>query len=437
MKAGISLRGCRHILLQFNPAFGQHPTLTFMLFNTIQRHQLARGLATAVKNNDESFTNFKTLVSDPNIMLRIESAMKNPLEPESVKLVRQIETTLKLTGKHLAGSNAARSGAQADFMATQRFFGNASQFNTFAPAPTSNLSATRTTFSSRSNKGFPAQDGGFAASVRRGATMIIDGVSCVLSKTEITKRATEHAAAAAEAHGNDIRFAYLKLYCVPLTEDLKKTTAVLQSRDNVGIVGRAVAASGVSETNGKGFVHNHHLVNGFSSTVQQAITGAVGDETNEREVLAMQVAFGKFRGKCSTASLPPEIHVQSLITGLCGFSCFECQWYTDRARTSASFETQVSATIPRVGLHTSHSSTCHKGKMGKTFCSMCFGQPCLGTCGAFGECEPSIFQPPQQLLLDGTFADKVAPLVFDKGPCVFSNLPLCVYLPSHSVPCAS
>jgi hypothetical protein len=387
-----------------------------MLFNTVQHHELTRGLSTAVKNNEESFTKFRDLVNDPNIMQRIQSAMQSPLEPESIKLVRQIEIALKLTSKHLAGSNGARSAVTADFMASQRHFGNSSHFNTVAPAPTSNLAATRTTFPSRSNKGFPAQDGGFAECVRQGTSMIIDGKPCVLSKTEITKRATEGAAMSAEAHGNSINSAFSKLYRTPMTEESRKTTAMMQSRDKIGIMGRVACAFGVSEMNGKGFVHNHHLVNGFSSTLRQAINGTVGDETNQSEVLAMQAAFGQYRDKCSTASLQPEIHVQSLLTGLCGFPCFECQWSTDRARTPEGLVSQVHATVPRVGLHTTHSSRCHKGKMGKSICSMCFGQPCLGTCSAVGETEASIFQPPRQLLLDGTFADNVAPLAFYEGP---------------------
>jgi hypothetical protein len=372
----LSVADCRHLLLQYNPAFGKCAQLIFLLFAQFQRHRGIAGLAGAVRNNAVSFRAFQELVEDTSLDDKFAAAERDPNTPAAKAFIKTLDKTLKMYAANIPFCAASRTGRVGDFIAMMRHFGWALFFNTIAPDPIGDLAALRRTFPTFSNRGFPAEDAGFAAQVRAGGSeadhfsfcAFPDGVEeeVSLSPTALLSRATTHAVPSAEGFRLDTDALSEHVYGVPLADSVRKTTPVALRPNGVFGPGRCITS--VNECNGKGWLHNHALCAcGMPSWAFQTLQ-QLGADPAFKQVLA------RFVNGTLTAEISGDVHVQFLLRRVSGFSPYRGPWRVppvkdddnDRYRLHSEFYAD------RTQVHFKHGSRCRKGKVGTTACSQAY-----------------------------------------------------------------
>jgi len=371
----------RHLLLQYNPAFGSCAQLIFLLFNQLQRHGALSSLAAAVRNNDAAFAEFKELAANDSTLASIEAALASPAAPASKALIIKLDRILRIFNRMVPFSAAARKAKLGDFTANVRHFGHALFFNTVSPDPVGNLGLLRGTHDTFDNHSFPATEDGYVANVLAGKPVcyavfppgasVAEGQRIAAESPTtygaLLARACTHAAAAAEGFRQDISALFRHVYGLPLVSETRRT---LPREDQaVGALGATSAFVSATECNGRGWLHNHHLVwTGIPSWMLQAAC----------LMPELRAPLAEFVEACVSAELTPTTHVQSLLRRAFGFEPFRGPWTPappppgpDATPAEAAvYELYVQLAAERTQLHLAHSSRCHKGNAGVCWCAM-------------------------------------------------------------------
>ncbi len=397
----------RHLLLQYNPIFGTHSPLHFLLFNQLQRHTGSSRLAAAVRGDQKSFREFKKLYENPDTLRDLDAAIMKPESNTSKVFVRKLQKIFKVSNALIPFSGAARKAQLGEFVAMFRHFGPAQFYNTIAPDPIGSPVCLRMTYPTCNNRDFPAKDdaGHYLELLRtpehvplsKGAFKDLKPHIGETDKGEIKReshgdlnvRVTANPVACAEVYRQETLLTMKHIYGMPEEAETKASlTRNGLEEQKCGIHGHARSIISVNECNGKGWMHNHALIcAGQATWLIQYIAGFSGhrDCPTEKE-LKLKKALGEYVDACVRAELEPTTHKQSLLRRLLAMKPYPAPWHVAKLFDSAEaaeggalkpseakLTSHVQFSSERTNCHT-HGERCLKGDWGKVQCAQCYAQ---------------------------------------------------------------
>ena len=369
----------KHCLQQYNTAFGSCPFFIFLLFGQLRRHTGLKLLSASVKNNSKAFTDFKALSSDPKIVERIESAIKDPTTADAKALIRQLNKTVSVYGPMVPFTDESRKAKKGHFIAMRRHFGPPTFFNTAADDPIGSPLALRMTWPSINNHDFPATEkvrteGGtstFVEQLIREGKISVDirdpsiyhhrQVDFLLNYATLIERINTNAAAAIYGYCQQMYASFEHIYGIPLTSTSGKRTQHMPMSMK-GAFGHVAAVVSVLE--GENNLHHHALINAALPAWAFYYAAATPQ---------LHTALAKVLESIVECKLPVEVHAQSLFRRLFGFKPHRGCWYEMKSNDSHGEHTFLSA--ERVQIHNAHGSRCRKGAFGTTQCSQNVERP--------------------------------------------------------------
>lgn len=119
--------------MQRDRKFGTHHTFMFVLFNQFLRHQTARKISIAFKNNPDSISAIASIVQADDFQNSINAALKDRDGSEANSLLKKFLPHIKSSGSALPFSAAERSANLSKLIAYVRHFGSPTYFITVSP----------------------------------------------------------------------------------------------------------------------------------------------------------------------------------------------------------------------------------------------------------------------------------------------------------------
>ena len=111
-----------YLLRQFTTTFAHSPGFLFTAFNQRQRHDAARAVTARARVNPDSFQAFCNITSDAAFKDLTKKAVENPKGKEAKDVLRTCSSFMKLSGKMVPFSPAARDAAMTSYMHTVSTF---------------------------------------------------------------------------------------------------------------------------------------------------------------------------------------------------------------------------------------------------------------------------------------------------------------------------
>jgi hypothetical protein len=354
----VSCKLVRHMLLQFHGQFARDHLFIFTMFNQRQRHAAARAVAARVHNKPSSFAAFAAVVSAPSFLEQLDRATAEP-DGEDAK------TVLRLLGPHIRAAGGAvpygpvmRANALSQLYAMVHRFGVPSFFVTISPDDVHHVLAVRVSIPSRDNFSFPAAAGGLLDALRGGEASF-EGVP--IREIDLQRLAAGSPVAAA-ALSKRVMEAVVSALLGLAWDVATRVTSPVGARLR-GVLGRAVAAFFVKETQGRGALHDHGLVwvAELTPLLLQAAAGIPG--------LVQKLATAI--NSVLQADLPPTTHVRHLLGQLEGQPTPRCCWIPTPLPLEAAdaYRAKVDTCMNVLQKHT-HSATCRKGTAGEFKCRL-------------------------------------------------------------------
>jgi hypothetical protein len=234
----VPLKFVQHLLQQADKRFTQNTDLLFALFNQFQRHAAARAVAVRVRTHNAGTERFVELVHEPGFRQRLERAIANPNEADSLRLVKELSHLTSLHGAPIPWSPFARHASISQFYAMVHYFGLPSFFVTIAPADVDSVLMLR------------------LAGVRSGA---VEHEIPVPISSKRHKILAKNPVAAGRVYVHLVEAFFEHLVGLPAVHKMRKNHPSVGSRPS-GIFGVPIAFGAVSETQGRGSGHPHGLL---------------------------------------------------------------------------------------------------------------------------------------------------------------------------------
>ena len=163
-------------------------------------------------------------------------------------------------------------------------------------------------------------------------------------------RVTANPVASALVYSQEIDATFEHIFGIKPTSATRKTSGNAKSK-KPGVFGPPHCFVAVHETNGKGFMHTHILLNsGLPSWVIQTIGGFNGCDINLHNGRAMskelQDALGLYIDACVQAKLKIAPHVSSLLRQLFAMKPYPAPWHVNTRVLESTNPSQVKLDFP-------------------------------------------------------------------------------------------
>ena len=347
-----------YLLRQFTTTFAHERAFLFTAVNQRQRHDGARATAARVRVDPDSFQQFCNSTADQNFKALSLKAVENPTGKEAKQVLATCSKFMKLAGKSVPFSPAARDAGMTKLYAFCQYFGMPGAYLTFAPDDVHQVLGIRLCYTSFDNTSFPADGASLLTALKNGETFF--ETSLKIGEAELHALMGSNPVAAAEIFNRIQNAVYEHLLGVKPDDYSKKTVPL--GNNSRGVFGKTVAVFSVVETQARISLHGHSAV--WASLPPRIIQQYAADPT--RIAAIMNCLDGMF-----SAQLPLHVHVAGLARRLRGERVTRYT-YTPSPNPSTHptlFTARSNIIQDNVGCH-QHSDTCEKSPTGKYMCRL-------------------------------------------------------------------
>jgi hypothetical protein len=150
-KGSISLMQCKHFMRFYDSRFCSDHKFIFLLFNQIQRHELARKISTKCVTNSKSFEIFTKLVNNANFKYELMNAIKFPNLGSSKLLTSKLMKLINTAGAVIPFGPVDRFNNRSKLYGMIQEFNLPTWFITMSPPDQDNHFAINLCFTKNSN----------------------------------------------------------------------------------------------------------------------------------------------------------------------------------------------------------------------------------------------------------------------------------------------
>ena len=178
---------------------------------------------------------------------------------------------------------------------------------------------------------------------------------------KMLKTVTQHPVPCAEEYRRETSATFRHLY--GLSEDKDTKTTQLPKKKKMGVFGRPQCVMSVNECNGKGWMHNHALLNTMlPAWILHAAAGLLNctgdDSKDQRGVPELADALHVYFSSTVKAELPANVHKQQLLRNFYGSKPYPAPWFNERSRSLDDnvVQNHTNFAAERVNVHCIHGT---------------------------------------------------------------------------------
>ena len=348
-----------YLLRQFTTSFAHERGFLFTAVNQRQRHDAARATAARVRVDPDSFQQFCNSTADQNFKELSIKAVANPTGKEAKQVLATCSKFMKLAGKSVPFSPAARDAGMTKLYAFCQYFGMPGAYLTFAPDDVHQVLGIRLCYASIDNNSFPANGASLLSALMNGETFFETSIK--IGEPDLHVLMNSNPVAAAEIFNRIQNAVYEHLLGVKPDDYSRKTVPL--GNNLRGVFGKTIAVFSVVETQARISLHGHSAV--WASLPPRVIQQYAADPI--RITAIIKCLDGMF-----SAQLPLDIHAAGLARRLRGERVTRYTYTPspDPSTQITQFTARSNIIQDNVGCH-QHSATCEKGKPGKCMCRLC------------------------------------------------------------------
>jgi hypothetical protein len=335
-KKPLNTNSMNHLLKFYDQRFATDMEFIFYLFNVKMRHEAIMKTSLYIKSNPQAIQAISEFLADPEMITKLRKAKDNPKSKEAMKLVSLLRSHIQIAGERVPYSSSERGLHLSQLVGYCRHFGVPSWFVTISPSDSDN------------------------PLIMKLATGLENDELRLLSVNQRCEISNSNPVACAEVFFRTVRNVMKQLLKLDPVDDIRTNHESIEARLR-GILGTPIAFFGVFETQGRGALHIHFAV--WSRIGPEALRLAAADPTST-------TVIAKVIDSMTCASIPLEFHVQNKqrIAQKRAYRRFLFE-STSSVYRNLDFYDRLYQVAAILQTHV-HSSTCHKGKIGKTRCRL-------------------------------------------------------------------